>query len=246
MHKSYQPLKPATNKYLQHRWDQTRYDDHRSKVREAKPIVNTKGIQTPAHIQHKLKKIQVQEERMSIIERDNHLLASRLASISRSTGRVDHRNHYPECSLNAEIRRQKLLQVTHENQAIYQRITTQKSDYRRELWEGDWEKVERRRDDIARYPRGVSNKQQKSTKCVKFSGGTSGQSQSSSSGVEDDSGETTEDPHEHQTCIIHHPLDGNTSMFVGVSHSLMKPEKLKEKSYQDQQLDIAVRTVCVD
>ncbi|KAL0155543.1 hypothetical protein M9458_049806, partial [Cirrhinus mrigala] len=50
--------------------------------------------------------------------------------------------------------REKLLQVTHENQAIYQRITTQKSDYRRELWEEDWEKVERMRDDIARYPRG--------------------------------------------------------------------------------------------
>ncbi len=29
------------------------------KVREAKPVVNTKGIQTPAHIQQKLKKIQV-------------------------------------------------------------------------------------------------------------------------------------------------------------------------------------------
>ncbi len=28
-------------------------------VREAKPVVNTKGIQTPAHIQQKLKKIQV-------------------------------------------------------------------------------------------------------------------------------------------------------------------------------------------
>ncbi|XP_016086263.1 uncharacterized protein [Sinocyclocheilus grahami] len=197
MHKSYQPLKPSTNKYLQQRWDQTRYEDHRSKVREAKPVVNTKGIQTPAHIQQKLKKIQVQDERMFTIERDNHLLASELAAISRSKGRVDHRNIYPECSLNAEKRREELLQVTHENQAIYKRITTQKSDYRRDLWEEDWEKVERRRDDIARYPRGVSNKQ-KSTKCVKFSGGTSGQSQRSSSGVEDDSGETTDDlTHQH-------------------------------------------------
>ncbi|XP_043084436.1 uncharacterized protein si:ch211-284k5.2 isoform X2 [Puntigrus tetrazona] len=141
-------------------------------VREAKPVVSTKGIQTPAHIQQKLKKVQVQEERMLVVERDNHLLASKLAAISRSKGLVDHRNHYPECSLNAEKRREKLLQVSHENQAIYQRITTQKSSYRRELWEEDWEEVERRRDDIARYPRGVREKQ-KSRKCVKFSGGTS-------------------------------------------------------------------------
>lgn len=40
---------------------------------------------------------QVQEERMFIIERDNHLLASKLAAISRSKGLVDHRNIYPEC-----------------------------------------------------------------------------------------------------------------------------------------------------
>lgn len=33
MHKSYQPLKPATNKYLQKKWDQTCYEDHRNKVR---------------------------------------------------------------------------------------------------------------------------------------------------------------------------------------------------------------------
>lgn len=32
MHKSYQPLKPATNKYLQKKWDQTRYEEHRNKV----------------------------------------------------------------------------------------------------------------------------------------------------------------------------------------------------------------------
>lgn len=32
MHRSYQPLKPATNRYLQHRWDQEDYDNHRRKV----------------------------------------------------------------------------------------------------------------------------------------------------------------------------------------------------------------------
>lgn len=32
MHRSYQPLKPVTNRYLQQRWDQNNYDNHRSKV----------------------------------------------------------------------------------------------------------------------------------------------------------------------------------------------------------------------
>lgn len=33
MHRSYQPLKPVTNRYLQRRWDQHDYDNHRKKVR---------------------------------------------------------------------------------------------------------------------------------------------------------------------------------------------------------------------
>lgn len=33
MHRSYQPLKPVTNRYLQQRWDQNHYDTHRKKVR---------------------------------------------------------------------------------------------------------------------------------------------------------------------------------------------------------------------
>uniref|UniRef100_A0A3P8ZEJ9 Uncharacterized protein n=1 Tax=Esox lucius TaxID=8010 RepID=A0A3P8ZEJ9_ESOLU len=154
MHKAYQPLKPATNKYLQKKWDETRYEHHRNKVSTARPMVDTKGMRTPAHIQLKLKKLQLQDERMAIIEKDNHLLSSKLCDIVRSKGLVDHINHYPEKSLNADKRRDELLQVTRQNQAIYQRITACQSDYRRQLWVDDWERVERRRDDIARYPQG--------------------------------------------------------------------------------------------
>ncbi|KAJ8417172.1 hypothetical protein AAFF_G00283990 [Aldrovandia affinis] len=167
MHRAYQPLKPTTNRYLQQRWDQTRYEEHVSKVKTARPMVDTKGIQTPAHIQLKLKKLQVWEERLATIERDNHLLSSKLADIMRSKGLVDHSNNYPEQSLNTEKRRHELLQVTRQNQVILQRISARQSEYRRQVWEEDWEKVERRRDDIARYPRGVTN-QQRTKRKVKF------------------------------------------------------------------------------
>ncbi|KAI1904395.1 hypothetical protein AGOR_G00005200 [Albula goreensis] len=169
MHRAYQPLKPATNKYLQQKWDQTRYEEHINKVKTSQPMVDTKGIRTPAHIQLKLKKLQAEEDKLAIIERDNHLLSSKLADIMRSKGLVDHRNDYPERSLNSEKRREELLQVTRQNQAILQRITARKSEYQRRAWEEDWEKAERRRDDIARYPRGVSN-QQRTKKKVKFGG----------------------------------------------------------------------------
>lgn len=32
MHRSYQPLKPVTNRYLQQRWDQNNYQNHCRKV----------------------------------------------------------------------------------------------------------------------------------------------------------------------------------------------------------------------
>ncbi|TKS72905.1 hypothetical protein D9C73_006982 [Collichthys lucidus] len=67
MHRSYQPLKPVTNRYLQQRWDQNNYDNHRRKL---------------------------QDERLSVIDRDNRLLASKLSNIVCSKGLVEHQNHY--------------------------------------------------------------------------------------------------------------------------------------------------------
>uniref|UniRef100_A0A3Q0SI19 Si:ch211-284k5.2 n=1 Tax=Amphilophus citrinellus TaxID=61819 RepID=A0A3Q0SI19_AMPCI len=159
MHRSYQPLKPVTNRYLQQRWDQMSYEDHRRKVSSALPAVDTKGNATPAHIQLKLKKLQLQDERLSIIDRDNRLLASKLVDIFSSKGLVDHRNQYHPRSLNATKRKQELLLVTHQNQAIYQRITSRQSEYRRQLWSDDWQRTERRLDNISRYPRQPADKQ---------------------------------------------------------------------------------------
>ncbi|XP_023652719.2 sperm axonemal maintenance protein CFAP97D1 isoform X1 [Paramormyrops kingsleyae] len=159
MHRAYQPLKPSTNKYIQQKWDQSNYEQHRRKVSTAVPVVDTKGIRTPAHMALKLKKRQLEQERLTIIERDNQLLSSKLADIMCSKGYVDDRNDYPERSLNAARRMEQMRLVTHQNQAILQRIRSQQSEYRRRNWEEHWEQAECRRDDIARYPRGLTNQQ---------------------------------------------------------------------------------------
>ncbi|KAM9376234.1 sperm axonemal maintenance protein CFAP97D1 [Pholidichthys leucotaenia] len=159
MHRSYQPLKPVTNRYLQHRWDQDSYENHRRKVTSALPVVDTKGFRTPAHIQLKLKKLQLQDERLSSIDRDNRLLASKLDNIISSKGQVDHRNQYHLRSLNANKRRQELMLVTQQNLNIHQRITSRQSEYRRQLWLDDWERTERRLNDISKYPRRPGDKQ---------------------------------------------------------------------------------------
>ncbi|XP_029379745.1 uncharacterized protein CFAP97D2 [Echeneis naucrates] len=167
MHRSYQPLKPVTNRYLQQRWDQNNYENHRRKVSSALPVVDTKGMRSPAHVQLKLKKLQLQDERLSTIHRDNRLLASKLADIVCSKGLVDHQNQYHLRSLNADRRREELLLVSRQNQAIYQRITARQSEYRRQLWLGDWERAERWRDNISQYPRGLADKRRSHRK-VKF------------------------------------------------------------------------------
>nr|XP_046250457.1 uncharacterized protein CFAP97D2 [Scatophagus argus] len=167
MHRSYQPLKPVTSRYLQHKWDQNDYESHRRKVSSALPVVDNKGIRTPAHIQLKLKKLQLQDERLSVIDRDNRLLASRLADIVCSKGLVDHRNQHQLRSLNAGNRRAELFLISRQNQAIYQRITSRQSEYRRQMLLDDWQGVERRLDNISRYPRAPAEKQ-RSHRRVKF------------------------------------------------------------------------------
>uniref|UniRef100_A0A672YKI5 Si:ch211-284k5.2 n=1 Tax=Sphaeramia orbicularis TaxID=375764 RepID=A0A672YKI5_9TELE len=154
MHRSYQPLKPVTNRYLQQRWDQNNFDNHRRKVTSALPVVDNKGTRTPTHVQLKLKKLQLQDERLSVIDRDNRLLASKLANIVCSKGLVDHKNH-----LNSDKRKEELLLVGRQNQAIYQRIMSRQSEYRHQLWLDDWERAARRRDDISRYPPRVNSNQ---------------------------------------------------------------------------------------
>uniref|UniRef100_A0A3Q4BSC0 Uncharacterized protein n=1 Tax=Mola mola TaxID=94237 RepID=A0A3Q4BSC0_MOLML len=153
MHRSYQPFEPVTNRYLRQRWDQSSYEEHRRKVSSALPAVDTKGTRTPAHIQLKLKKLQLQDERLAVIDKDNRLLASKLADIVCSKGLVDHRNQYHLRSLNADKRREELQLVSRQNQAIYQRITSRQSEYRRQLWSDDWERAELWRNNITRYPR---------------------------------------------------------------------------------------------
>ncbi|XP_029908683.1 uncharacterized protein CFAP97D2 [Myripristis murdjan] len=189
MHRSYQPMKPVTNRYLQRRWDQSSYEDHRRKVNFAQPIVDTRGMKTPAHVQLKLKKLQLQDERLSIIDRDNRFLASKLAEIARSPGLVDHRNPYQQRSLNSDKRREEFLLVSRQNQAIFQRITARQSDYRHQLWLDDWERTERRRNDIARFPRGLPRKQ-KSERKVKFASAESNEQPETSSSTDSTDRET--------------------------------------------------------
>nr|XP_057931353.1 uncharacterized protein CFAP97D2 isoform X2 [Doryrhamphus excisus] len=153
-----QPLPPIKKCHQHDAWDHQRnYQLHRTRVSSAIPVVNTKGMSTPAHMQRNLKKLQLQDERRATIERDNRLLASSLARIEDSRGLVDHKNQYQPRSLNADKRRAELLLVSQQNLNIYQRIIARQSEYRQQLWMDDWAKVQQRRNNISRYPQGPNS-----------------------------------------------------------------------------------------
>ncbi|XP_038058968.1 sperm axonemal maintenance protein CFAP97D1-like [Patiria miniata] len=152
MHRAYQPITPANNKLLKKRWDDRRFDRHRQKVRSAQAVIDNKPPQTYMHLHLKLKKLQVEEERLAIIERDNRILLEKMCYIMRTRGRVDCENDYEQKSLNRTKRQREILRVTHENQAILRRILSKEANYSHQQWEHEWALNKQYMANIAKYP----------------------------------------------------------------------------------------------
>merc|ERR1712222_33898 len=129
MHRAYQPTTAANNRLLKKRWDQRQYDLHRNKVADIKPQIDNKAPRTYMHMHLKLKKLQVEEERLAVVERDNRILLEKMSYIMRTKGKVDNWNQYHQKSLNKSRRQRELLRVTHENQAILKRIISKEPHY---------------------------------------------------------------------------------------------------------------------
>ena len=153
MHRAYQPLTAANNKLLKKRWDTTRYDMHRKKVHQAEAVIDNHAPKTYLHLHLKLKKMQIEEERLATVERDNRILLEKMSFIMRTKGRVDNINDYQHKSLNKTKRQRELLRVTHENQAILKRITSKEPHLNHLNWEEDWKANQQYMDNIANYPK---------------------------------------------------------------------------------------------
>jgi len=153
MHKAYQPLTATHNKLLQRRWDTTRYETHRRKVHHAEAVIDNNAPKTYSHLHLKLKKLQLEEERLATIERDNRILLEKMSCIMRTKGRVDNRNDYQQKSLNKSKRQRELLRVTHENGAILKRIAAKEPNLNHLNWKEDWKCNQQYMDNIAKYPK---------------------------------------------------------------------------------------------
>uniref|UniRef100_A0A671NL79 Si:dkey-83m22.7 n=1 Tax=Sinocyclocheilus anshuiensis TaxID=1608454 RepID=A0A671NL79_9TELE len=146
-HQAYQPVLPCVNKYLQYRWDKNSYEMHRNKVKSAKPTINTTPPKTYNHLFVKLKKRQLEEERVSRIKKENHMLLDKMSHIMQTSGGVDSRNDY------VKKRQQDLLRITKENECLLQRLSTCRPRYSVQVWHEQWLKNLQLMDTIGRYPR---------------------------------------------------------------------------------------------
>merc|ERR1712134_117906 len=99
MHRAYQPITAANNKLLKKRWDQRQYDLHRAKVHTSAAVIDNHAPETYMHMHLKLKKLQVEEERLAVVERDNRILLEKMSYIMRTKGLVDNWNNYTQKSL---------------------------------------------------------------------------------------------------------------------------------------------------
>lgn len=153
MHRNYNSILPTHNRLLQKKWDETYYNEHRRKVYTAQPMVDTRAPPTYMHLHLKLKKLQLEEERLATIERDNRILLEKMSYVMRTRGRVDNRNNYEYKSLNREKRQRELLRLTRENQSILGRITQRKPEYSAESWAKQWEEDQKFMDNISHFPK---------------------------------------------------------------------------------------------
>jgi hypothetical protein len=55
-------------------------------------MIDSRPPLTFMHLHLKLKKLQLEEERLATIERDNRILLEKMSTIMRTKGRIDNRN----------------------------------------------------------------------------------------------------------------------------------------------------------
>ncbi|XP_072617233.1 uncharacterized protein CFAP97D2 isoform X1 [Vulpes vulpes] len=81
--------------YLQHTWEKA-YQDHRRKIQDAQPLVDTSAPLSLSHLHLKFKKLKLEEERLAVIDWDNRLLLERLSCIMRTRGQAESRKSHTQ------------------------------------------------------------------------------------------------------------------------------------------------------
>jgi len=147
---------PTSNKLITKKIHDRHMQIHQSKIQNMKSSISRQAPQTFSHLKSNKKKIQVHEDKLSEMERQNRILLDKLTHIMK-TNNHDGKNTAGPRSLNRDMRKRELVKITIENQAFLKRLQDQKSTYDRNLWEGDRKKHELYLKNICEYPFSLVN-----------------------------------------------------------------------------------------
>ncbi|XP_029336849.1 uncharacterized protein CFAP97D2 isoform X2 [Mus caroli] len=130
MHRVPRLTTPWANRDLQRAWEKA-YQDHRKKVQNAQPLVDTHPPRIYSHLCLKFKKLKMEEERLSIIDRNNYLLLQRVASAMKTRGQTDGRNNFTQ---RRKHREQAFMKVQKQNQVVPERLRSSELRYGAQRW----------------------------------------------------------------------------------------------------------------
>ncbi|CAD5123708.1 DgyrCDS12028 [Dimorphilus gyrociliatus] len=133
---------PAGSKLLQKKWEERKQRIHNQKINAMKSGVNNSTPKRYPHLDLRLKKIQIQEEKQAEIDHNNELLLRRLTNIMKHRGLVDNWNEYQQKSLNHGHREKQQERIADENMKIAKYLDSVQPLYNVNNWEQDFHKHE--------------------------------------------------------------------------------------------------------
>ncbi|CAF0932693.1 unnamed protein product, partial [Didymodactylos carnosus] len=106
------------------------------------------------HFTQRLKQKQIREYQEAQIEGENARLRNNIMHVVQAGGYIDSKNDYVKKSLNADKRKRVQAGYHQENVRLVQKLHSTQSQYPTVKFESEWEKQQRVKQRISRYPQG--------------------------------------------------------------------------------------------
>lgn len=172
---------PAGNKLLAKKWREKERKIHMQRLKSVKPTLDLQRPKTFKHLKSRAKKEQMLEDRYTEIERENRILLEKMTSIMQKPNRTSSsfsserfalQSAQMKKSLNRASRKQELLKITLENQAILRRLQDKNSNYNVARWEHDHKLRQDLLKNMSEYPDELDGKFRKRLFNKSEAGGT--------------------------------------------------------------------------
>ncbi|KAJ1568714.1 hypothetical protein HK096_005568, partial [Nowakowskiella sp. JEL0078] len=149
-YRRYPSVLPCSNLLLAQKWNSEAKQKHEKKIKNVKTYVDTKPPKTYKHLKVRLKKIQLEEDHLDQIEKNNTILLQRMArqmSTPSGISNLNQNNHLKEdlhrIVPNIHKKLETLEKIGAENQLLMQRVEDREPNYRHKQW------LDERRQNIA-------------------------------------------------------------------------------------------------